>query len=84
MCGQLFYTWLNLEYELAMNFFFQSLNKHIHFGHLGNITNSKTLRFFDVNNRYMLQVNDCDLCLNGTLLEDGQAVAFTSSTMSAN
>ena len=45
------------------------------------IENAKTLKFFDVNKPYVLQVDASDTGLGGALLQDGQPVAFTSSTL---
>ena len=47
------------------------------------IANTATLKFFDVNKPCMLQVDASDTGLGGSLLQDGQPVAFTSSTLSA-
>ena len=47
------------------------------------IANATTLKFFDVNKPCVLQVDASDTGLGGTLLQDGQLVAFTSSTLSA-
>ena len=43
---------------------------------------AKTLKFFDVNKPCVLQVGASDSGLGGALLQDGQPVAFTSSTLS--
>ena len=42
-----------------------------------------TLKLFDVNKPCMLQVDASDTGVGGALLQDGQRVAFTSSTLSA-
>ena len=47
------------------------------------IANATTLKFFDVNKPCVLQVDASDTGLGGALLQDGQPVAFTSSTLSA-
>ncbi|XP_068717040.1 uncharacterized protein [Montipora capricornis] len=47
------------------------------------IANAATLKFFDVNKPCVLQVDASDTGLGGALLQDGQPVAFTSSTLSA-
>ena len=47
------------------------------------IANPMTLKFFDANKPCVLQVDASDTGLGGALLEDGQPVAFTSSTLSA-
>ena len=47
------------------------------------IANAATLKFFDVNKPCVLQVEASDTGLGGALLQDGQPVAFTSSTLSA-
>ena len=47
------------------------------------IANATTLKFFDVNKLCVLQVDASDTGLGGALLQDGQPVAFTSSTLSA-
>ena len=47
------------------------------------IANAAVLKFFDVNKLCVLRVDASDTGLGGTLLQDGQPVAFTSSTMSA-
>ena len=47
------------------------------------IANATTLKFFDVNKPGVLQVDASDTGLGGVLLQDGQPVAFTSSTLSA-
>ena len=47
------------------------------------IVNATTLKFFDVNKPSVLQVDASDTGLGGALLQDGQPVAFTSSTLSA-
>ena len=41
------------------------------------------LKFFDVNKPCVLQVDASDKGLGSALLQDGQPVAFTSSTLSA-
>ena len=47
------------------------------------ITNATTLKFFDIINKpCLLQVDASDTCFGGVLLQDGQPVAFTSSTLS--
>ena len=46
------------------------------------IANAATLKFFDVNKPCVLQVDASDTGLGGALLQDGQPVAFTSSTLS--
>ena len=47
------------------------------------IANATTLKFFDVNEPCVLQVDASDTGLSGALLQDGKPVAFTSSTLSA-
>ena len=47
------------------------------------IANATTLRYFDVNKPCVLQVDASDTGLGGALLQEGQPVAFTSSTLSA-
>ena len=47
------------------------------------IAGATTLKFFDVNKPCVLQVDVSDSGLGGALLQDGQPVAFTSSTLSA-
>lgn len=47
------------------------------------IANATTLKFFDVNKPCVLQVDASDTGLGDALLQDGQPVAFTSSTLSA-
>ena len=47
------------------------------------IANATTLKFFDVKKPCVLQVDASDTGLGGALLQDGQPVAFTSSTLSA-
>ena len=47
------------------------------------IANAATLKFFNVNKPCVLQVDASDTGLGGALLQDGQPVAFTSSTLSA-
>ena len=47
------------------------------------IANATTLKFFDGNKPCVLQVDASDTGLGGALLQDGQPVAFTSSTLSA-
>ena len=47
------------------------------------IANATTLKFFDVNKPCVLQVDASNTGLGGALLQDGQPVAFTSSTLSA-
>ena len=47
------------------------------------IANAATLKFFDVNKPCVLQVDASDPGLGGALLQDGQPVTFTSSTLSA-
>ena len=42
-----------------------------------------TLKFIDVNKLCVLQVDASDTGLGGALLQDGQRVVFTSSTLSA-
>ena len=46
------------------------------------IANATTLKLFDVNKPCVLQVGASDSGLGGALLQDGQPVAFTSSTLS--
>ena len=48
-----------------------------------SIANATTLKFFDVNKPCVLQVDASDTGLGGALLQDGQPVAFASSTLSA-
>ena len=48
------------------------------------IANATTLKFFDVNKPCVLQVDASDIGLGGALLQDGQPVAFTNSTLPAN
>ena len=47
------------------------------------IANATSLQFFDVNKPCVLQVDASDTGLGGALLQEGQPVAFTSSTLSA-
>ena len=47
------------------------------------IANATTLKFFEVNKPCVSQVDVSDTGLGGALLQDGQPVAFTSSTLSA-
>ena len=47
------------------------------------MANATTLKFFDVNKPCVLQVDASDTGLGGALLQEGQPVAFTSSTLSA-
>ena len=47
------------------------------------IAKATTLKFFDVNKPCVLQVDASDTGLGGALLQDGQPVAFSSSTLSA-
>ena len=47
------------------------------------IANATTLKFLDVNKPCVLQVDASDTGLGGALLQDGQPVAFRSSTLSA-
>ena len=47
------------------------------------IVNATTLKFFDVKKPCVLQVDASDTGLGGALLQGGQPVAFTSSTLSA-
>ena len=46
------------------------------------IANATTLKLFDFNKPCVLQVDASDSGLGGALLQDGQPVAFTSSTLS--
>ena len=48
------------------------------------IANATTLKFFNVNKPCVLQVDASDTGLGGALLQDGQPVAFTCSTLSAS
>ena len=47
------------------------------------IANAATLKFFDVNKPCVLQVDASDTGVGGALLQDGQPVDFTTSTLSA-
>ena len=47
------------------------------------IANAATMKFFDVNKQCVLQMETSDRRLGGVMLQDGQPMAFKSSTLSA-